>query len=94
MTVNSEDDIATALINCADEPVHIPGRIQPFGAMLICDSENLAITDASANIERFLDLNVSQVLTQTIDDVLGSAVADTPSTVNRFLCAENLSEPR
>ena len=37
------------LSNCAREPIHIPGLIQPHGLMLVLDPSSLAIRQASEN---------------------------------------------
>jgi two-component system, chemotaxis family, sensor kinase Cph1 len=39
---------------CAREPIHIPGGIQPHGALLVLDPETLAVRQASANVEAVL----------------------------------------
>lgn len=38
------------LESCDDEPIHIPGSIQPHGAMIVCDPDSLAITHVSRNL--------------------------------------------
>jgi len=40
----------TDLSSCDREPIHIPGSVQPFGAMLACDSTSWIVTHASENI--------------------------------------------
>jgi chemotaxis family two-component system sensor kinase Cph1 len=44
-----------SLLNCADEPIHIPGHIQPHGALLAFDGDRLS--GWSANAPAMLDLN-------------------------------------
>jgi chemotaxis family two-component system sensor kinase Cph1 len=44
-----------SLLNCADEPIHIPGHIQPHGALLAFDGDRLA--GWSANAPAMLNLN-------------------------------------
>lgn len=45
-----------ALDECAREPIHIPGAIQPFGALLAMSMPGLAITHVSVNCEELLGL--------------------------------------
>ena len=40
-----------ALDNCEREPVHIPGRIQSFGALVACDLKTLDIVGISRNFQ-------------------------------------------
>jgi light-regulated signal transduction histidine kinase (bacteriophytochrome) len=44
-----ESDPAPDLAACEQEPIHIPGAIQPHGALLVLDPESLAVVQASAN---------------------------------------------
>ena len=39
------------LTGCDTEPIHIPGSIQPHGALLVLDPNSWRITHASANVE-------------------------------------------
>jgi two-component system, chemotaxis family, sensor kinase Cph1 len=41
---------------CAQEPIRIPGGIQPHGALLVLDPINLHMTQASANLHAFTGL--------------------------------------
>lgn len=85
------DDFQTALQNCADEPAHIPGIIQPFGCLLAVDPDSAEILYASANLEHFVGHAAGPALGQSARDVLGvdawhaiknalsqSSVADAP----------------
>lgn len=40
------------LTNCDREPIHIPGSIQPHGAMLVCDPSSYRVQFASENLAR------------------------------------------
>jgi len=39
------------LDNCAREPIHIPGSIQPHGVLLACSGDDAVVTQVSANVE-------------------------------------------
>jgi two-component system, chemotaxis family, sensor kinase Cph1 len=64
------------LADCASEPIHQPGAIQPHGALLVCD-EQLRILQASANCDRFFALAASGLLGRSIATVLGDSHANT-----------------
>lgn len=49
MAVNSVD-----LTNCDSEPVHTPGYIQAFGALVVASESDLVIGHASANCKQYL----------------------------------------
>jgi len=46
--------LAEAVERCAQEPIQVPGSIQPHGFMLVLDEQDLRILQASDNIERWL----------------------------------------
>ena len=43
-----------ALDNCEREPVHIPGRIQSFGALVACDLKTMNIVGVSRNFQEII----------------------------------------
>jgi len=45
----TEHDMKTLLQNCADEPIRIPGAIQPHGVLLTLDEASWTVQQASAN---------------------------------------------
>ncbi len=50
---------ATDLQTCAQEAIHIPGAIQPHGALLVLRPEDMAVVQASVNAEQFLGHSVA-----------------------------------
>lgn len=61
--MNSADPLPrSALDECAREPIHIPGKIQPQGFLLALSVENYCITHCSANIEQYIDCSAADVL--------------------------------
>jgi hypothetical protein len=50
---------AVDLSRCAQEPIQIPGSIQPHGVLMVVSEPDLTVTQVSANIEALLGLSVS-----------------------------------
>lgn len=67
----SEEELKVALDHCANEPIHIPGSIQPHGAMLVLDGKSKVVQQASENIEEFMDVTLDQVYGKTLDQLFG-----------------------
>ncbi|TFH86654.1 sensor domain-containing diguanylate cyclase [Billgrantia azerbaijanica] len=69
-----EADLADALRNCAEAPVHHPGAIQPGGCLISLDAELSVISQVSANLEAFLGIPVHQALESEPSELLGAAL--------------------
>ncbi|MBS0643625.1 MAG: GAF domain-containing protein [Proteobacteria bacterium] len=61
---------AADLTNCDREPIHIPGSIQPHGALLAVDPDTLRILQAGGATGKFLGAAPSDLLGQRINAVL------------------------
>ena len=59
------------LDNCADEPIHVPGSIQPHGVLLAVSEPDLVVRVASADVGRWFGGRVDGG-----DDALGRPLAD------------------
>ncbi len=66
---------ATAASSCDSEPVHIPGAIQPDGALLAFSGPDHRVTHASVNLADFLGMLAGQALGRTLSEVMGEAGA-------------------
>jgi diguanylate cyclase (GGDEF)-like protein len=64
------------LARCADEPIHIPGSIQPHGVLIAAASHDLRITHVSANCGSVVGLTPDEALGQTLAGVFGQAGCD------------------
>lgn len=53
MTVSSAE---LDLDKCAQEPIHVPGGIQPHGALVVVDPDSFEVIQASANLGALLDI--------------------------------------
>lgn len=63
------------LTNCDREPIHIPGSIQPHGAMLVYDPATQLVTHASANAAEMLGVNPDKLIGQNLNDAIGAEAA-------------------
>jgi light-regulated signal transduction histidine kinase (bacteriophytochrome) len=70
----SDAEIEEALAVCADEPVHIPGNIQPFGWLLADDREGGTVRYASENAPDLFARPLDQILGAGLVDLLGKEV--------------------
>ncbi|MEO8859364.1 MAG: ATP-binding protein [Burkholderiaceae bacterium] len=67
---------AAELENCAIEPIHIPGAIQPHGCLLAFDPATLRLRHASVNVAEFLGTGCEAMLGRPIHEVLPGSAAD------------------
>ncbi|CAM3690643.1 Cyanobacterial phytochrome B [Pseudomonas reidholzensis] len=59
-----------AVERCAQEPIQVPGSIQPQGFLLVLDEHDLRILQASENAERWLGLPAREVVGCTFPDLV------------------------
>lgn len=72
------------LTNCDREPIHIPGSIQPHGALMIYDRDSQTITHASANASAMLGRR--EIIGQRLEDIVGARAAhDVRNAMNKSL---------
>jgi light-regulated signal transduction histidine kinase (bacteriophytochrome)/DNA-binding response OmpR family regulator len=63
---------AVDLSNCAREPIHIPGLIQPHGLLLVLDNAGLVIRQASANSLALLNIAPVDLVDRSLEEFLGT----------------------
>ena len=63
------------LRSCAQEPIHIPGRIQPHGILLALDEADLFVLQVSRNVGERLGIEAEALLGESVARVLGEAQA-------------------
>lgn len=79
--IATEQDLA----RCADEPIHIPGAIQPHGLLIALDEATLRVVQVSANIDRFLPVSAEETLGRSLPEVLGEdGAAKLEQALRRF----------
>lgn len=57
-----ERDLAIALRQCASEPVHIPGSIQPHGCLLVFDAALRSVQQCSDNLREVIGIDPAVLL--------------------------------
>ncbi|UZD23457.1 ATP-binding protein [Algoriphagus halophytocola] len=62
------------LTNCEQEPIHIPGSIQPHGFLLGLKQESFSIDFCSGNTEEFISQSHTKLLGKTLNEVFGDQV--------------------
>lgn len=67
----TDHELKAAMDQCAAEPVHVPGLVQPFGCLLAMDMTTGQLTYASENTKDILDLPASDFLGANAREILG-----------------------
>lgn len=62
--------------NCEREPIHLPGAVQPHGAVLVADADQRIVNQVSANVGDFFPAGVDAVIGRSLDELLGVQAAD------------------
>ena len=61
------EDLNVTLQNCADEPIRVPGSVQPHGFLLALDQDCERVTVASQSAADFLGTPVKLILNASVD---------------------------
>ena len=64
--INTE---SVTITNCEDEPIHIPGSIQPHGFLLAVKKETSRIIYCSANCSDYFGLTLQEILDKPLHDI-------------------------
>jgi light-regulated signal transduction histidine kinase (bacteriophytochrome) len=67
---------------CEREQIHIPGAIQPHGAMIAALADGLLVTHASANLESMIGRPATGVLGMPLEDIIGVAACRALQDIN------------
>lgn len=62
----------TALIDCEKEPIHIPGKIQSHGFLLVVETTTLTIVQASLNLVDFTGIQAQEVQGHSIREYIAT----------------------
>jgi len=66
-----QDRLATAIDRCGEEPIHIPGSIQPHGFLLVLDEPGLRVIQASDNVACWLGIEANALLGRSLAELIG-----------------------
>jgi light-regulated signal transduction histidine kinase (bacteriophytochrome) len=78
------------LTNCEDEPIHIPGAIQPHGALLAVDPATFEVVVASANTADLLGSDTGTTLGRSLGEVIGAGLT---TDIRRRWSEQAFNEP-
>ncbi|MGF1535510.1 MAG: ATP-binding protein, partial [Elainellaceae cyanobacterium] len=67
---------AVNLTNCDREPIHIPGLIQPHGALLVLQEPDLKIVQVSDNVSALIGRSPQSLLDQPLSNLLAAEQVD------------------
>jgi light-regulated signal transduction histidine kinase (bacteriophytochrome) len=61
--------------DCDREPIHVPGRIQPHGALLVLDGPDGVVLQVGANVGTLLGVDAEAALGRPLGAILGAQAA-------------------
>ncbi len=64
------DSLTDAVARCADEPIHIPGGIQPHGFLIVVAATDLAVQQVSENVRQWLGLEAQSLLGLSLSELI------------------------
>jgi two-component system, chemotaxis family, sensor kinase Cph1 len=67
ITLNTGETVD--LSQCDQEPIHIPGSIQPHGVMLVLRETDFTIVQVSKNIQTLVEAPPEKLLNSSLDDI-------------------------
>lgn len=76
MSNSINGDLAEALANCAREPVHAPGAIQPAGCLVCVDEDIQRVLHVSANIGEMLGVTPEKAFELSPERLLGHSLLE------------------
>jgi len=68
---NDRDRLEQAVALCGEEPIHIPGSIQPHGFLLVLHEPQLTIIQASENVSQWLGVDAHALLGRPLTELIG-----------------------
>ena len=77
------------LLNCDKEPIHIPGRIQSYGFLLVCEVNSLNINQLSINSLEYIGISYQNLLNKNLSVLLEIKIID---CINKGVLKNNFSE--
>lgn len=87
-TDDAPQDAHESVIPCEDEPIRIPGSVQPHGVLLAVRGHDLTIQAASRSAATHLGWSAERLLGRRLGDVLGA------TAVGDLRCSDEATDPR
>lgn len=81
---SSVNTAVTTIQNCEDEPINIPGSIQPHGFLFVINQETAIIDLCSANTDNFLSKPPIYFLSKSCNDILPKELLDILSSEGEY----------
>ncbi|MDZ7735242.1 MAG: hypothetical protein U5P41_03180 [Gammaproteobacteria bacterium] len=78
---------------CEKEPIHIPGSIQPHGALLAVDPESGEVLQASLNTTQYLGYEADALSGKSVSSLIGETASRQLQAANLKPAYPNLHEP-
>lgn len=78
---------------CEREPIHIPGSIQPHGALLVVDAQTGEVLQASLNTRQYLGHEPGALLGKPVSSLIGEQASDYLRVASLTPAYPNLREP-
>ncbi|ALM48025.1 histidine kinase [Flavobacterium psychrophilum] len=75
------------LTNCEQEPIHIPGSIQPHGFLLGLKENSFVIDFCSANSEEYIGISHTLLLGKKLQDIFGN---DVLASLQKYIADEQM----
>ncbi len=100
--IANPDGYPVTLLNCDEEPIHIPGCVQPHGIIFALEEPEFRIQQVSDNIGKLLGLELAEVLEQPLRDILTEEVMgyfeqaialSMPEGMPRYVCTSSPVRP-
>lgn len=77
------------LVQCENEPIHIPGAIQPFGVLVSVDVPTLKVTNASVNCTEVFGVDARALVNRSLAEHLSAAAL---TSLQAYIGADDLVE--
>ena len=74
-TVTADRVEGPSLWNCDQEPIRIPGQVQPHGLLFVLTGNNFIVSQVSENVHHYLKVKPADALGQPISELLGQDFA-------------------
>ncbi|MCY4178726.1 MAG: hypothetical protein OXD48_00325, partial [Litoreibacter sp.] len=87
------DTIVAALDDCAAEPVHIPGTVQPFACIVVANAKTGLIDYASANCKPIIGKETLDLLGKEFHVVFGGNIAHALGNATAKTSSAQVSTP-